>query len=516
MSLGLRTLGGLVVVAAALFFWRLGDRDLWSSHEARAAMDAQSLLVPGGDGLPRLYDGSLEVQKPPLYYWLVAALARLRGGGVDEWAVRLPSAIAAVGVLLVVGLGVRVGFGRPAAGLLAALVLATGVHFPWLARIGRIDMPLTFAVSAAAMGVALALRTRSKRLRTGPLTSCAARTGRIALYTAYLACGVGVLLKGPIGLILPAAIVAAMLLAEGRWPAFWEWRAWHDLAGQLRLLRGLLLVALLTLPVFLWLHQATEGQFTREFFWRHNVERGLGGWTLRSHPPWQYAGYLLLYLLPWSLLLPFAWLRLWRDDPVARLGLAWLAGAFVALSAAHFKRADYLLPAYPGAAIFLGCCLERLLASSWRRTALASVSIVSLIMIGGWVHRIGWGLPSEESYRDYRSFSALIRRGAPPPESVLFFRAEAHALAFRVGRPLRHVVQWHELYDQLRQPGVSWIVLPPAAADEAREKLPGVELVEVARNTTLSGGRHERPLVLLRALSREHHACLPEAAARLP
>jgi 4-amino-4-deoxy-L-arabinose transferase-like glycosyltransferase len=504
----------LLAVATSLFFWRLGNRDLWSSHEARAAMDAQSLLAPGSDGLPRLHDGRLEVQKPPLYYWLVAGVAWLRGGEIDGLEVRLPAALSAAGVLLVVGLGLAEGFGRPLAGLLAALILATGVHFPWLARIGRIDMPLTFAVTAAGMAFALALqdtsRARSKRPSPQPLTS---RAWMLPL--AYLFCSLGVLLKGPIGLVLPAAIVAATLLAEMRWPAVWEWCAWRELIGELRLLPGLLLVGLVTVPYFLWLDHASQGEFTREFFWRHNVERGLGGATLRSHPPWHYAGYLLLYLLPWSLLLPLAWPRLWRDDPVARLGLAWLVGTFAVLSAAHFKRADYLLPAYPGAAIFLGCCLERLLTGRWGRPVLAGVMATSGLMVAGWVLWVGWGLPGEESYRDYRSFAAAVRRHAPAPRPVIFFRAEAHALAFRVGRPLRQVVEWRELSECLGRPGTSWVVLHPREADEAKERLRGVELSEVASNLNDSG-RHERPLVLLRASPRERHACLPQAAPRLP
>ena len=85
---------GLLVACAVLFFHRLGERDLWSSHEARAAMDAQSILEPDSNGLPRLHDDRLELQKPPLYYWLVAGIAHLRGGQVDEWAVRLPAALA--------------------------------------------------------------------------------------------------------------------------------------------------------------------------------------------------------------------------------------------------------------------------------------------------------------------------------------------------------------------------------------------------------------------------------------
>ena len=42
------------------------------AHEARAAQDAQTILDDDDWGLPRLFDGRLELQKPPLYYWVVA------------------------------------------------------------------------------------------------------------------------------------------------------------------------------------------------------------------------------------------------------------------------------------------------------------------------------------------------------------------------------------------------------------------------------------------------------------
>jgi 4-amino-4-deoxy-L-arabinose transferase-like glycosyltransferase len=105
------------VVSFLLFFHRLADRDLWSSHEARAGMDAQTLLDEGALGLPRLYDGRAELQKPPLYYWLVAALGRLRGGTVDAWAVRLPAALSALLCVVALGLlGAAWGRGRPGRG----------------------------------------------------------------------------------------------------------------------------------------------------------------------------------------------------------------------------------------------------------------------------------------------------------------------------------------------------------------------------------------------------------------
>src|SRR5439155_12056869 len=91
----LRSIGlvSLVAFCGLLFLPGLGDRDLTSSHEARAAQNAQMILDEGHWLVPRLFDQHLELQKPPLYYWLVALFGWMKGGNVDAWAVRLPAAL---------------------------------------------------------------------------------------------------------------------------------------------------------------------------------------------------------------------------------------------------------------------------------------------------------------------------------------------------------------------------------------------------------------------------------------
>src|ERR1043166_9387378 len=113
----------LVAFCGLLYFPGLGDRDLTSSHEARAAQNAQMILDEGHWLGPRLFDRHLELQKPPLYYWLVAAVGWLRGGQVDATAVRLPSALAALASVLFLYF-VSLRSNRPLAGFLAGVVLA--------------------------------------------------------------------------------------------------------------------------------------------------------------------------------------------------------------------------------------------------------------------------------------------------------------------------------------------------------------------------------------------------------
>ncbi|HEX4609664.1 MAG TPA: glycosyltransferase family 39 protein, partial [Urbifossiella sp.] len=133
---------------ASLFFVRLGHRELISSHEARAAQNAQRMLDTGAWGLPVLFDGQADLQKPPGFYWLVAAAGWLTGGTVDAFSARLPAALAG---LLTVGLVFAFlrREGRPVAAAVAALTLATAGHFTAISRTARIDVPLTCAVAAA-------------------------------------------------------------------------------------------------------------------------------------------------------------------------------------------------------------------------------------------------------------------------------------------------------------------------------------------------------------------------------
>jgi 4-amino-4-deoxy-L-arabinose transferase-like glycosyltransferase len=480
-----------------LFFYRLADRDLWSSHEGRAAQDAQTILDDGRWGLLRLYDRQVELQKPPLYYWLVALAARLRGGAVDAWAVRLPAALSGFGAVLLLFLFGH-GRGRPLAGLVAALTLATMVHFTWLARIGRIDMTLTFAVS-----VMLVCFYQARD---------AERAGWRWQLSAYVAAAAAVLLKGPVGLVLPAVVVGSFELLE--WTTVRWWRGGTLVRNGTALMRslgwGVPLVFVLTVPWFWWVGTQTQGAWYRSFFWYHNFERAFGG--LRSHPWWFYLPRLGVDLLPWSCCLPLAVIFLfslgrWRQDREARFAFAWLAAMAAVLSFARFKRADYLLPAYPGAALFLGCAAERWwFERAAGKLAPGVVALAAAFMLtvagsaAGWCVYVDRLLPRDEPVRADRNFAAEIRRLAPAPEVVIFFRVEAHALAFHVGRPLNTVLEWENLNVWIGRPGPRYVVMPPACVAEWPRHITAGRLEVVLRNDTLAGGRHEHPLVLMQAV----------------
>jgi 4-amino-4-deoxy-L-arabinose transferase-like glycosyltransferase len=481
----------LLLLTLLLFFFKLADRDLSSSHEARAAQDAESIVRDNQWLLPRLFDRKAELQKPPMYYWLVAAAAGLHGNSVDAWSVRFPAAISALVCVIMLYCFVVLR-GRQLAGAVAAAVLATAVHYTWLGRVGRIDMPLTLAMGATLLAAYRGMWCLFER----------GSGGSQWFILAYLACAAAVLLKGPIGVVLPAAVLAVHLAVEGRLPPVTSLRRWLTLMHDLGLHWGTFLVFLLVLPWYVGTNASSDGRFFHEFLWKHNVERGLGG--MAAHPWWFYGPRWAVDFLPWSLFLPVSgWLILrrgwWREDREARFGLVWLITITAVLSCSQFKRADYLLPAYPGAALFLGCAAERWWFVTARRRS--SAAVFALTVVGcllGWSVYVGHILPGQEPANRVRLFAQEIRDRAPAPQLILFFRTEAHALAFHVGRPIDTLLEWENLEAWAARPEVYHVVMPSQYAGQWSQHLKSARLEVVWRSNILGGSGHDDPLVLLR------------------
>jgi 4-amino-4-deoxy-L-arabinose transferase-like glycosyltransferase len=473
------------LTVAFLFLFRLDDRDLWASHEARAAQNAQRFLDDGDWLTPRLFDDQVELQKPPLYYWLVAFAGKMCGGEVGPMAVRLPAALAGFATVVVV-FAFLAGSGRPLAGLLAAFVLATAQHFTWIARTGRIDVPLTFTVTCAVLCLWQASRPG--------VTGGYARWFEVA---GYLAMAAGILLKGPLGAMLPMIVLVATAAVVGR-PLVPRSALW-----------GVPLVCAVAAPWFVIAHLRTHGDFTRVFFWHHNIQRATGGsLALAKHPWWFYGPRFFFDFLPWSpLLLIGAFhcrseVKRETDRGEGRLGITWFLAVLVLLSLSRFKRADYLLPAFPGAAIWLGCVSERMYAR-WRSPTLArclAVGIAGAIacVLIGWSTFLRFAVPKWNAAHGERAFAAAIREVVPPPEQVLLFRVENHLLAYHLGRPLNTFLEWENLDVWAGRTGPHFIVMPAECAAQWAQYITSGSLAEELRYTDRTDRDRPRDLVLMR------------------
>lgn len=327
----------LALLASLLVLPGLGNRAVWNPDEARYAEVAREMRVLGEWLVPHL-NGEIYSEKPPLLFWLIN-LSSLVTGGLNEWAARLPSALAAVAtVLLTYRMGRRLVSRR--AGWLAAAVLATSVKVMWQGRFGQIDMLLTALVAAA---VWFWVRGYTEE-----------RPGLYYLF--FLFAGLATLAKGPVGLLPPLLSAVAYLLAV-REPG--ELR-------RMRIGRGLLLWAAV---VAAWLLPAAldaGGGYLETMVFKQNVTRYADPWH-HYQPFWYYLWVLPADFYPWFALLPTAivvgWRRL-RTSARERRGylfaLSWTVVTLVFFSLSPAKRTVYLLQMYPAMALLVGTALDRL------------------------------------------------------------------------------------------------------------------------------------------------------------
>src|SRR5258708_6836309 len=150
--------GIVLVLAAILFFARLGARALWSS-EFRWAEIAREMIVTHNYFWPSIR-GHVYYENPLGSYWLVVASSWLTGG-MNETAARIPCALAGVlAVALMVVIVRRLYDLRTA--VIAAFILATSFSFGFFSRHASADVE---TVTGQLAALALFLRNEDRPVR---------------------------------------------------------------------------------------------------------------------------------------------------------------------------------------------------------------------------------------------------------------------------------------------------------------------------------------------------------------
>lgn len=434
----------VLLLTLLVFCGNLGGTRLWDDDEPRNARCAVEMLERG-DVIVPTFNGELRTHKPVLLYWLM--MAGYRCFGVTEWTARLPSALCSIGTVLCVWACGRRLLG-PRAGLLACVVLATSLMFDVAARAATPDAPLIFCMTSA---ITLFVMTSFPRLhRSGSGCSTDITTASIACVTPfsavtrpwlsaavfYVALGGAMLAKGPVGFVLPMAIIGLFLLivrcsvrvdleagSGGAWSTVRLWgvfairqlMAWfaprHFLATlwSMRPLTGTAIALVVAAPWYIGVGLATDGEWLRGFFLEHNLGRATR--TMENHSgPFglYYLAAVMIGFFPWSVWLVSALLdarRRGREEGAMPhgiiLGICWIAVPILLFSCASTKLPSYVTPGYPGLALLVGHLFDRLAAGraaiglGWVRASCGSALVAGIgIAIGGAV-AMHWTFPGE-------------------------------------------------------------------------------------------------------------------------
>jgi 4-amino-4-deoxy-L-arabinose transferase-like glycosyltransferase len=350
-------------------------------------------MLRSGDWLTPTLDGLPYFHKPPLFYWITAASLGLFGP--NEGAARLAPLIGATAGAWALFVFTQRWQGRHAA---AAALLALLAQPLWLVggQFANLDMLVAGCISASILSLAHAALCIERGL------PC-----RSALAGAYLSAALAVLAKGLIGVVLPALVMVAWLLAQQRGRTLLS-LIWAP---------GVVLFLLVAAPWFIAMQWRFDG-FAGYFFGEQHLRRFAEGGFNNRQPFWFFPAVLLLFTLPW-----WPWLhRLWRrtapGDPqggsIRLLMGLWLIVVVLFFSMPQSKLLGYVLPGVPPLAwLIADAYLSIAHPSLWQRrmwwAGAAGASLLSIAAVIGFA----WHDP-----KSTRALAAVLKAHRLPHEPV--------------------------------------------------------------------------------------------------
>ncbi len=367
---------------AFLFFYGLANFGLIGADEPRYAQIAREMLARH-DWVNPVLGGEPWLEKPPFYYW--QAMIAYSIFGVSDWAARLPSAVDATVMVVVIYFFSR-RFLRPVH-LDAALITASTAGVIGFARAASTDMPLAAMFTIALLAWYAWYETGSKSYIAG----------------SYTFLGLATLAKGPVAPCLVALIILIFAAAKKDYKLIW-----HTLW-----LPGVLLYFVVALPWFIAV-QLRNPQFFRIFIFQHNLARFGTNFYHHKEPFWYFIPVILLALVPWTVLSCDSLLRgihlWWSHREVASEAslsvflMIWLVVPVIFFSGSQSKLPGYILPALPAGALLAAAYVRRHLSTNERPSLLvailhsiiAAAPLVPALMIQYLVlqHRMPWGKAS--------------------------------------------------------------------------------------------------------------------------
>src|ERR1700689_2979641 len=390
--------GCVLILAAILFFARLGARALWSS-EFRWAEIAREMIVTHNYFWPTI-NGHVYYDKPLGSYWLVL-LSTPFTGGLNEAATLVPCAIAGILTVALLMLLVRRLYDARTA-ILSGVILATSFSFVFFSRHASADVE-TLTGELAALLLFNHYEDRGAGLWVVGLWLIMAATS---------------LTKGLLGFVLPILVIGAYSCLRDGWAQLFEEISRGSLIDRIQRLidrnrwffnwytvAGIAVGGFVYYLPFEISARMMGTQKGLAMVYRENVVRFFHPFDHRG-PIYLYVYVIFGLMAPWSALLPAALvethsLRRADAEPARadRFVLVYFWATFIFFTLSGSRRSYYILPILPAAAMLVARTLAypgELRSMIARRLLTLGYAIVAFAAIGGIVLLIpAWAiLPS--------------------------------------------------------------------------------------------------------------------------
>jgi len=336
----------LVLLAAFLFFYKLGVPTVWDNDEGQLLGSAVEMVKSHEFLTPHL-NSAVYFHKPPLYAWLTSIVFSVFG--FSEFWGRFWAAIFGIGgVFLTYKFGKRLFNER--VGLISALVLLTTPLYIVLSKAALVDIVLCFFITLSLYFFYRGYESQSEKKW---------------FYLMFASMALGTITKGPLGLVIPTLSILLFLVIE-RKLAF---------AFKMPLIKGGLIYLLVAAPWFI-LEAFREPSFLKIIF-------GVYLFTVYVTPLQQHPGPIYYYLLvvlfamlPWSGFLISSFFKKPHALPLS-VFLVMLA----VFSTGATKVPGYFLPAFPFLAIIVGNYLNEVLAGKNKKGFIFGIVFTLMILL---------------------------------------------------------------------------------------------------------------------------------------
>ena len=430
-----------LLLAAVLYFASTTGRAVTDYDEGYYAQAAQN-MAEHGDWVTPYADGIRFLEKPPLLYWLTAISFKIFG--INEFALRLPTALAVIAIVWIVMLMALRAFNKRAA-FIAGLCTAFCVGTYLFTRETLHDVWLVLFITLAIYAFHKWYSDSSRPLRPALLF--------------YAAAAGAMMCKSLIGVAFPVGIIALFFIISREWP---KWRTLHILPGSL-------LFLVLTVP-WHWMAAIRNQGFLDFFFVGEQFLRFFGKReppVLWSVPLLTFWALVLVWFFPWTAFLPaaFADCRKPADNRqriLVRLSIAWMV-VILGFFSVTDRLEHYAFPVLPALSLLICGALSKSGVSKSVSRAFGGLAIIGILILalglcaGAWF-ATGHGFDYATAGPADRLAEADFTIMADIPASMLQYLMKPAAvaiLATAIGFPL---ALWFEM-SRRRMHGVACLAV---------------------------------------------------------
>jgi 4-amino-4-deoxy-L-arabinose transferase-like glycosyltransferase len=289
---------------------------LWDQDEAAYAGFAKAMIESGNWLIPDFMWSEIH-RKTPLHFWDIAMSYKIFG--INEFAVRFPSALFTFLTYLLVYIAGKPLFGKKIA-FLSAVVLSTTLFIPSLAKVSVTDATLLFYSTVCAFALLYVIRERSAKW----------------VFFFWVSFALALLTKGPPIVLFTGAMGGLLLL-------------FHPDRKNLIILHPWFFLPLACFPLFLWgylVSQQDGGVFIKWLIDWYIFKRVAGSVLGQTGPPGTHLLSLFVFFIPYLMFFPKAiWIAVSsifkKEKEINFLLSAWfIAGWFL------YEWSPSKLPAY--------------------------------------------------------------------------------------------------------------------------------------------------------------------------